>query len=76
MKKIIILFLSLSLMLICNDPDMKALITYSINNENIIGYEEYENLSKEAIKTAKMYENDYVMEKQIKIYNDILENKI
>ncbi len=45
MKKIIILFLSLSLMLICNDPDMKALITYSINNENIIGYEEYENLS-------------------------------
>lgn len=44
--------------------------------EKSFDYEEYENLSKEAIKTAKMYENDYVMEKQIKIYNDILENKI
>ncbi len=44
--------------------------------EKSFDYEEYENLSKEAIETSKMYENDYVIEKQIKIYNDILENKI
>ncbi|DAB34819.1 MAG TPA: glycosyl transferase family 1 [Sulfurospirillum sp. UBA12182] len=44
--------------------------------ENSYDYEEYENLSKEAIKTAKIYENEYVIENQIKIYNDILENTI
>lgn len=53
-----------------NIDDLKDVIEKSFD------YEEYENLSKEAIETAKMYENDYMIEKQIKIYNDILENKI
>jgi len=39
-------------------------------------YDEYERLSKNAIETAKLYENEYVIEKQIKIYENILENKI
>jgi glycosyltransferase involved in cell wall biosynthesis len=50
------------------------------NLKNVIeksyNYENYDFLSNNAIETAKMYENDYVMEKQTKIYNDILENKI
>ena len=40
------------------------------------GYKEYTELCKNAIDTAKLYENDYIIEKQIKIYKDILESKI
>lgn len=41
--------------------------------EKSYDYSEYENLSRQAIETAKVYENEYVIEKQIEIYNDILE---
>lgn len=53
-----------------NRDDLKDVIEKSFD------YEEYENLSKEAIETAKMYENEYVIEKQIEIYKRILENKL
>ncbi|MDX4037407.1 glycosyltransferase [Aliarcobacter skirrowii] len=39
-------------------------------------YECYELLSKNAIETAKLYENEYIIEEQIRIYNKILENEI
>ena len=39
-------------------------------------YKEYERLSKQAVATAKMYENEYVIDRQIKIYKKILESKI
>ena len=39
-------------------------------------YKEYKALSENAIKTAKFYENDYVIENQIEIYRKILENKV
>lgn len=38
-------------------------------------YKEYDELSKQAIETAMIYENEYITEKQIKIYKNILENK-
>lgn len=44
--------------------------------ENSYEYKDYESLSKNAIETAKMYENEYVIEKQVEIYNKILENNI
>lgn len=44
--------------------------------ENSYKYECYELLSKNAIETAKLYENEYIIEKQIRIYNKILENEI
>lgn len=37
---------------------------------------EYENMSKNAVETAKLYDNDYVIDNQIKIYKRVLENKI
>lgn len=39
-------------------------------------YEDYEEMSHQAMKTAKLYENEYIIDKQIKIYKNILENKI
>ena len=35
-----------------------------------------EPLSKNAIETAKLYENEYIIKKQIEIYEKIVENKI
>lgn len=50
------------------------------NLKDVIGnsykYECYELLSKNAIETAKLYENKYIIEEQIRIYNKILENEI
>jgi len=44
--------------------------------EKSFDYEGYEILCNNAMKTAKLYENEYVIEKQIEIYKNILENKI
>ncbi|MFX4284311.1 glycosyltransferase [Aliarcobacter butzleri] len=44
--------------------------------EKSLYYEEYDSLSKNAIETAKLYENEYVIKKQIEIYKKIMENKI
>lgn len=38
-------------------------------------YEKYEEMSKNALKTSKLYENDYIVKKQIEIYKNILEEK-
>lgn len=50
------------------------------NLKDVIGnsykYECYELLSKNAIETSKLYENEYIIEEQIRIYNKILENEI
>jgi len=43
--------------------------------EKSFKFEEYDELSKSAIETAKMYENEYIIEKQIKVYKKILENR-
>ncbi|WP_331774329.1 glycosyltransferase family 4 protein [Sulfurospirillum sp. 1612] len=43
--------------------------------EKSFDYKEYETLSVNANNTARFYENDCVIEKQIKIYKNILENK-
>ena len=39
-------------------------------------YIDYDSLSKAAKESAKQYKNEYVIEKQIEIYKNILENKI
>lgn len=39
-------------------------------------YKKYNDLSKNAIDTAKMYENEYIINMQIEIYKQILEDKI
>lgn len=44
--------------------------------EKSYDYKDYEDLSKQAVETAKLYENEYIIEKQIKIYKKILESKI
>ena len=44
--------------------------------ENSYEYKEYNKLSKQAVETAKMYENEYVIKKQIEIYANILESNI
>ncbi|MBN2816771.1 MAG: glycosyltransferase [Campylobacterales bacterium] len=41
--------------------------------ENSLKFEGYPAMSKNAIQTAKLYENDYMMEKQIEIYKNIME---
>jgi len=51
------------------DDELKKTIEKSFD------YENYEILSINAIKTARLYENDYVIKKQIEIYKDILENR-
>ena len=50
--------------------DLKEVIEKSFD------FLEYENMSKNAIETARLYENDYVIENQINIYKRVLENKI
>jgi len=44
--------------------------------EKSFEFKEYKTLSNNAIKTAKLYENDYVISKQIEIYKNILESRI
>jgi len=44
--------------------------------EKSFNYREYDGLSKNATQTAKLYENEYVIEKQIEIYKNILESKV
>ena len=39
-------------------------------------YKDYNRLSQQAIETAKIYENEYMIDRQIEIYKKILENKI
>jgi glycosyltransferase involved in cell wall biosynthesis len=43
--------------------------------KNSYDYNDYEILRKNAIKTAKLYENEYMIKKQINIYENILRNK-
>ncbi len=40
-----------------------------------LDFKEYEKLSQNAIKTARKFEDDYITDKQIKIYKNILSNK-
>ena len=44
--------------------------------EKSFKFEEYDELSKSTIKTAKIYENNFVIDKQIEIYKKILEKKV
>lgn len=53
-----------------NPDNLKEVIEKSYD------YEDYEKLSKQAVETANLYENKYVIEKQIEIYKNILESKI
>lgn len=43
--------------------------------ERSYDFENYDKLSKAAKESAKQYKNEYVIEKQIEIYKNILENK-
>lgn len=52
------------------ETDLKEVIEKSFD------FLEYKNMSKNAVETAKLYENDYVIDNQIKIYKRVLENKI
>lgn len=53
-----------------NEKNLKEVIKKSYE------YENYDTLSKQAIITAKKYENDYVVNKQIEIYQKILDGSI
>lgn len=44
--------------------------------ERSFDFADYDSLSKAAKDSAKQYKNEYVIEKQIEIYKNILENKI
>lgn len=44
--------------------------------EKSFTYRQYDSLCKNATQTAKLYENDYLIEKQIEIYKNILESNI
>lgn len=50
--------------------DLKSIIEKSYE------YEKYDEMSRQAIKTAKLYENEYIIENQIEVYKEILENKV
>ena len=43
--------------------------------EKSYDFKDYEYLSQNAIITARQYENDYVIKKQIEIYKTILESR-
>jgi len=43
--------------------------------ERSYDFESYDRLSTAAKESAKRYENEYVIERQIEIYKNILENK-
>jgi glycosyltransferase involved in cell wall biosynthesis len=55
---------------------VNGFLSYRDNLKSVIekSYEhkEYDRLSNQAVETAKMYENEYVIEKQIEIYKNIL----
>lgn len=53
-----------------NGDNLKEVVESSYN------YDDYQILSKNAIQKAKEFENNYIIKKQIKIYKDILEDKI
>lgn len=55
---------------LCDIQNLKQTIEKSFD------YPSYEELSKNAIETAKQYENDYVIMNQIRIYQKILEDKL
>ena len=44
--------------------------------EKSFDFADYDSLSKAARESAKQYKNEYIIEKQIEIYKNILENKI
>ena len=51
---------------LCNKNNLKETI------EKSFGYDDYDNLSKNALKKAGEFENNHIIEKQISIYNQIL----
>jgi glycosyltransferase involved in cell wall biosynthesis len=53
-----------------NGNNLKEVIKKSLE------YDNYDILSKNAIKQAKEFENSYIVEKQIEIYKSILKNKV
>jgi len=61
------------------EDGVNGFISSMDNLKNIIEksfeFKDYENLSKNAVLKAKEFENDYMIEKQIKIYNKILEDE-
>ncbi len=52
-----------------NRSDLERVIERSYN------YFDYQSLSKNSIETSKLYENHYITNKQINIYEDILKEK-
>ncbi len=61
------------------EDGVNGFISSTSNLKNIIEksfeFKDYENLSKNAVLKAKEFENDYIIEKQIKIYKSIVEDK-
>lgn len=61
------------------EDEVNGFLSNICNLEKIIeksyNFVKYNDLSKNSIKTAKFYENDYVLNKQIEIYKNILEEK-
>jgi len=55
---------------LCNRDNLREKI------ESSLDFEEYNKLSQNALKTVRLYENEYIIEKQIKIYKNILGNKL
>jgi glycosyltransferase involved in cell wall biosynthesis len=53
-----------------NRSDLKKIIQKSYTSEL------YDILSKNSIETAKLYENEYVINKQIEIYKNIIEGRV
>lgn len=39
-------------------------------------YKNYDQLSKNALKTSKLYENEYIINNQVETYNNIIEGKV
>ena len=54
---------------LCDRENFKEKIEYSLD------FKDYEDLSDNAILTAKKFENDYVINMQIDIYKNILDSK-
>lgn len=52
---------------LCDTNELKKVI------ENSIDYQGYNNLSKNAIETAKLYENEHIIKNQIEVYKSIME---
>lgn len=62
------------------EDEVNGFISIADNLKDIIEksfyYENYEKLSKNALKTSKLYENEYIINKQIVIYKNIIEGKV